>query len=162
MFDRALFFFNPNLSVDFQGQILSKYKLEFDHFDLFIILWFLAFYWYINFKIWTSFDHSIWRFFLKYSFWECFDIWFSIIHSKSISYRKMTNYIWINFIFSLVSKYIIFVILWHLLVLWFYRTSNIGQSQYFDFDFDFWLFSVKCEILNLKISYLVYLYYLYS
>ena len=32
--DRALFIFNPNLSVDFQGQLLSKYKSEFNHFGL--------------------------------------------------------------------------------------------------------------------------------
>ena len=38
MFDRALFIFNPNLSVDFRGQLLSKYKSEFDHFGLFRIL----------------------------------------------------------------------------------------------------------------------------
>ena len=33
-FDLALFIFNPNLSVDFRGQVLSKYKSEFDHFGL--------------------------------------------------------------------------------------------------------------------------------
>ena len=123
------------------------------------ILWFLDFYLYINYKIWISFGQSIWRFSLKCSFREFFDLWFSIIHSKSISYRKITNSISINSILSLVSKYIIFVIFWHLLVLWFDRFFTIGQIQ--RFDFDFWLFCVKSKILNLKISYLVYLYHLY-
>ena len=159
-FDRALFIFNLNLSIDFRGQLLSKYKSEFDNFYLFRILWFLAFYWYIICKIWISFDQSIWRFSLKCSFWEFSDLWFLIIHIKSISYRKIMNFISINSIFSLVSKYIIFLIFWHLLVLWFYKTSTVDQSQYFDFDF--WLFSVKSKILNLKIPYLVYLYHFYS
>ena len=82
------------------------------------------------------------------------------MHSKSISYPKITNSISINFIFSLVSKYIIFVIFWHLLILWFYRTLTIGQSQCFDFDF--WLFFVKSENSILRTSYLVYLYHFYS
>ena len=43
-FDRALFIFNLNLSIDFRGQLLSKYKSEFDNFCLFRILWFLDFY----------------------------------------------------------------------------------------------------------------------
>ena len=72
----------------------------------------------------------------------------------------MTNYIWINFPFSLVSKYIIFVIFWHCLILWFYITPTVGQSQCFDFDF--WLFSVKPENWILKTSHLVYLYHFYS
>ena len=70
------------------------------------------------------------------------------------------NYISINSIFSLVSKYIVFVIFWHCLVLWFYRTPTVGQSQFFDFDF--WLFCVKSENWILKNSYLVYLYHFYS
>ena len=88
------------------------------------------------------------------------DIWLSIIHSKSISYSKITNYISINSIFSLVYKYIIFVILWHLLIIWFYKTPTIGQSQCFDFDF--WLFSIKSENSILKTFYLVYLYHFHS
>ena len=71
-----------------------------------------------------------------------------------------TNYTSINSIFYLVSKYIIFVIFWLCLILWFYRTPTVGQSQCFDFDF--WLFSVKSEISILKISYLVYLYHFHS
>ena len=59
MFDQSLFIFNSNLGVDLRDQLLSKYKLEFDNFGLFGILWFLAFYWYINFEIWISFDKSI-------------------------------------------------------------------------------------------------------
>ena len=46
-----MFIFNPNLSVDFRGQLLSKYKSEFDNFGLFRIIWFLDFYLYINYKI---------------------------------------------------------------------------------------------------------------
>ena len=160
MFDRALFIFYLNLNVDFWGQLLSKCKSEFDHFYLFSILWFLYFYWYINCKIWISFDESIWRFSLKCSFREFSDLWFSIIHSKSISYWKIKNSISINSIFSLVSKYNFFLIFWHLLVLWFYRTLTVGQSQCFDFDF--WIFSDKSEIFNHKIYYLVYLYHFYS
>ena len=56
MFDWALFIFNPNLSVDFRGKFLSKYKSEFDNFGLFRILCFLDFYEYIKFMIWISFD----------------------------------------------------------------------------------------------------------
>ena len=67
------------------------------------------------------------------------------------------KYISINSIFSLVSKYLIFVIFWLCLILWFCRTSIIGQSQCFDFEF--WLFSVKSEISILKTSYLPYLYH---
>ena len=33
-FDRALFIFNPNLGIDFRGQLLSIYKSEFDNFGL--------------------------------------------------------------------------------------------------------------------------------
>ena len=105
-FDRALFIFYPNFNIDFRGQLLSKYKTEFNHFGLFRILLFLAFYWYINCKIWISFDWSIWWFLLRCSFRGFSDLWFSIIHSKLISYRKITSYISINFILSLVSKYI--------------------------------------------------------
>ena len=70
------------------------------------------------------------------------------------------NYISVNSIFSLVSKYLIFVIFWHCLILWFYRTYTVGQSQCFDFDF--WLFPVKPKNSILKNSYLVYLYHLCS
>ena len=56
MVDQSLFIFNLNLVVDLRDQLLSKYKLEFDNFALCQILWFLAFYWYINYKIWISFD----------------------------------------------------------------------------------------------------------
>ena len=98
--------------------------------------------------------------FLIFDFRGFRDLWFSIIHNKSISYPKITNFISINSIFSLVSKYIILIIFWHLLILWFYRTPTVGQSQCFDFDF--WLFSIESEILILKISYLVYLYYFHS
>ena len=51
MFDRTLFIFNPNLNVDFRGQLLSKCKSEFNHFGLLRILRFFAFYYYINFNI---------------------------------------------------------------------------------------------------------------
>ena len=143
MFDRGLFIFHQKSNADFRDQLPSIYKSEFDHFGLFRFLWFLSFHWNINCKIWISFDQSIWRFLLRYSFGGFSDIWFSIIHSKSISYPKITNYISISSIFSLVSKYIIFVIFWLCLILWFYRTLTVGQSQCFDFDF--WLFSVKPE-----------------
>ena len=162
MFDRGLFIFHQKSNVDFRGQLLSIYKSEFDHCGLFRFLWFLAFYWHINYKIWISFDWSIWRFPLRYSFRGFSDIWFSIIHSKSISYPKIANSISINFVFSLFSKFKIFVIFWHCVILWFYRTPIVNQSQCFDFDFDFWLFSIKSEILILKTSYLVYIYYLHS
>ena len=157
MFDQALFIFYQNLNVNFRGQLLSIYKSEFDHFCLFRILWFLYFHWYINYKISILFDQKIWRFPLRCSFGGFSDLWFWIIYNKSISYPKITKSISINSIFSLVSKYIIFVIFWHLLILWFYRTPTIGQSRCFDFDF--WLFSIKSEISILKISYLVYLYH---
>ena len=156
---RALFILHQISNVDFWGQLLSIYKSKFDHFYLFRFLWFLAFYWYINWKIWISFDSSIWRFPLRCSFRGFSDIWFSIIHIKSISYPKIMNSISINSIFSLVFKYIIFVIFWHLLILWFYRTPTVCQSQHFDFDF--WLFFVKSENWILKNFYLIYLYDLY-
>ena len=105
--------------------------------------------------IWISFDQSIWRFPLMCSFREFSNIWFSIIHNKSISYQKILNFISINSIFFLVSKYIIFVIFWHLLVLWFYRILTVGQSHCFDFEF--WLSSVKSEILNLKTCFSIFL-----
>ena len=54
-FDQPPFIFNPNLGVDLRDQLLLKYKLEFDNFGLFGILWLLDFYLYINFKIWISF-----------------------------------------------------------------------------------------------------------
>ena len=142
-FDRGLFIFNHKSSVDFRGQLLSIYKSEFDHFGLFRFLWFLDFHWHIIFKIWISFVGSIWRFPLRCSFRGFSDIWFSIIHSKSISYPKIRNFISINFIFSIVSKYIIFIMLWLCLFIWFYKTPTVGQSQCFNFDF--WLFSVKPE-----------------
>ena len=100
---------------------------------------------------------SIWRFPLRCSFRGFSDHWFLIIHNKSISYPKVTKYISINSIFSLVSKYLIFVIFWVRLVLWFCRTHTIDQSECFDFDF--WLFSVKSEISILKTFYLPYLYH---
>ena len=40
--DQPLFIFNPNLSVDLRDQLLLKYKLKFDNFGLFGILWLLA------------------------------------------------------------------------------------------------------------------------
>ena len=43
MFDQLLFIFHPNLGADLRDQLLSKYKLEFDNFGLFGILWLLAF-----------------------------------------------------------------------------------------------------------------------
>ena len=159
-FDRGQFIFHQKSNVDLQGQLILIYKSEFDNFSLVRFLWFLAFHRHINFKIWILFDWSIWRFPLRCSFQRFSDIWFLIIHSKSNSYPKITNYIPINFIFSLVSKYIVFVIFWDLLILWFYRTLTVGQSQFFDFDF--WLFSVKSEISILKTSYLVYLYHFHS
>ena len=84
----------------------------------------------------------------------------SIIYSKSISYPKITNVISINSIFSLVSKYIIFVMFWHCLILRFCRTHIIDQSQHFDFDF--LLFSIKHENSILKNWYLIYLHHFYS
>ena len=157
MFDQGLFIFHQKSNVDFRGQLLFIDKSEFDNFGLVGFLWFLAFYWHINCKIWISFGHSIWRFPLRCSFRGFSDHWFSIIHNKSISYPKITKLISINSIFSLVSKYIIFVIFWLCLILWFCRTPTAGQSQ--RFDFDFWLFSVKSEISILKTSYLPYLYH---
>ena len=59
MFDQPLFIFNPNLGIHLRDQLLLKYKLEFDNFDLFGILWLLSFYWYINYNISISFDKSI-------------------------------------------------------------------------------------------------------
>ena len=67
------------------------------------------------------------------------------------------KYISINSIFSLVCKYLLFVIFWPYLILWFCRTPTVGQSQ--RFDFDLLLFSVKSEISILKTSYLPYLYH---
>ena len=37
-FDQPLFIFNPNLGVHLWDQLLLKYKLDFDNFDLFGIL----------------------------------------------------------------------------------------------------------------------------
>ena len=42
-FGQPLFIFNPNLGVDLRDQLLLKYKLEFENFSLFRILWLLAF-----------------------------------------------------------------------------------------------------------------------
>ena len=58
-FDQLLFIFNLNLGVGLRDQLLLKYKLEFDNFDLFGIVWLLSFYLYVNFKIWISFELSI-------------------------------------------------------------------------------------------------------
>ena len=77
-----------------------------------------------------------------------------------MSYPTITKYISINSIFSLVFKYLLFVIFWLFLILWFCRTPTVGQSQCFDFDF--WLFSVKSEISILKTSYLTYLYHFHD
>ena len=44
VFDQPLFIFNLNLGVDLQDQLLLKYKLQFDYFGLFGILWLLDFY----------------------------------------------------------------------------------------------------------------------
>ena len=156
-FDHGLCIFHQKSNVDFRGQLLFIDKSEFDNISLVGFLWFLAFYWHINCKIWISFGHSIWRFPLRCLFRGFSDHWFSIIHNKSISYPKITKLISINSIFSLVSKYLIFVIFWLGLILWFCRTPTAGQSE--RFDFDFWLFSVKSEISNLKTSYLPYLYH---
>ena len=160
MFDQGLFTFIRSQMLTFGVNYFQFTNPNSIILVSFRFLWFLDFHWHINCKIWISFDWSIWQFPPKCSFWGFSDIWFSIIHSKSNSYSKITNYIPINFIFSLVSKYIIFVIFWCLLILWFYSTRTIGQSQCFDFDF--WLFSVKSEISIRKISYLVYLYHFYS
>ena len=54
-FDHLLFIFNLKLGVDLQGKLLSKYTVKFDNFGLFGILWLLAFYSYLNCKIWISF-----------------------------------------------------------------------------------------------------------
>ena len=54
MFDQLLFIFNLNLGVDLQDQLVLKYKLNFDDFGLFGILWLLDFHSYVNWKIWIS------------------------------------------------------------------------------------------------------------
>ena len=54
-FDQLLFIFKPNVGADLRDQLLLKYKLKFDNFSLFGILWLLAFYSYVNCKIWISF-----------------------------------------------------------------------------------------------------------
>ena len=107
------------------GSINFNLQIRIRSFGLFRFLWLLAFHWHRNFKIWISFGHSIWRFSLRCLFRGFFDSWFSIIHNKSISYPKMTNYISINSIFSLVSEHIIFVIFWLCLIFWFYSTPMI-------------------------------------
>ena len=63
-FDQLQFIFNPNLGVDLWDQLLLKYKLKFDNFGLFRILWLLAFHsyelqdfdiiWLANLKIYTE------------------------------------------------------------------------------------------------------------
>ena len=55
-FDHLLFIFYLNLGVDLRDQLLLKYKVKFDNFGLFGILWLLAFHSYVNFKIWISFS----------------------------------------------------------------------------------------------------------
>ena len=156
-FDQGLFIFHQKSNVDFRGQLLFIKKSEFDNLGLVRFLWFLAFHWHRNCKTWISFGHSIWRFPLRCQFRGFSNNWLSIIHNKSISYPKITKYISINSIFSLVSKYITFVIFWLCLILWFCRVPTIRQSQCFDFDC--WLFSIKSEISTLKTSYLSYLYH---
>ena len=42
-FDQLLLIFNQNLGVDLWDQLFLKYKLEFDNFGVFGILWLLAF-----------------------------------------------------------------------------------------------------------------------
>ena len=64
-FDQGLFIFHQKSNVDFRCQLLLIYEAEFDNFDLVRFLWFLAFYWHRNCKIWISLDHSIWRFPLR-------------------------------------------------------------------------------------------------
>ena len=65
MFDHRLFIFNPNLGIDLRGQLLSKYKVKFDNFDLFGILLSVSFLficklqdldiiWLVNLKIYTE------------------------------------------------------------------------------------------------------------
>ena len=119
--------------------------------SLFRFLWFLAFHWHINFKIWILFVRSIWRFPLRCSFRGFSDIWFSIIHSKSISYPKITNYISINFIFSLVLKYIIFVIFWLCLILWFIVHLLLVKVNDLTLTFDFSLSNPRIKFLKLLI-----------
>ena len=155
-FDWGIIIFHQKSNVDFLDQLLSIYKSEFHYFSLFRFLGFLVFHWHINCNIWILFDRTIWPFPLRCSFRGFSDIWFSIIHSKSISYPNITNFISINSIFSLVCKYIIFVIFWHCLIIWSYKIPTVGQSQHFDIDF--WLFSLKSRNSILKTSYLVYLY----
>ena len=138
MFDRAVFILYQNSNVNFRGQLLSIYKSEFDHFGLFRFLWFLAFHWHINFKIWISFDWSIWRFPVKCSFRGFSDIWFSIIHSKSISYPKIKNSISINSIFF--SSFEI------------YNFSNLVTPFWFS-DFTEHLLLVKVNALTLTFNF---------
>ena len=42
-FDQLLLIFNQNLGVDLRDELFLKYKLEFDNFGVFGILWLLAF-----------------------------------------------------------------------------------------------------------------------
>ena len=55
MFDHRLFIFNPKLGIDVREKLVLKYKVKFDKFYLFGILWLLAFYSYVNSKIIISF-----------------------------------------------------------------------------------------------------------
>ena len=71
-----MFIFNPNLGVDLRGQLLSKYKVKFDDFGLFGILWllfcnsyelqYLDIIWLVNLKIYTEVFIS--RFFVIFDF----------------------------------------------------------------------------------------------
>ena len=63
MFDHRLFIFNPNLGVNLRVQLLLKYKVKFDNFGLFGILWLLNFIcdlqdldiiWLVNLKIYIE------------------------------------------------------------------------------------------------------------
>ena len=44
MIDHLLLIFNLNLGVDLRVQLILKYKVKFDNFDLIGIIWFLTFY----------------------------------------------------------------------------------------------------------------------
>ena len=44
MFDHRLFIFNPNLGVDLREKLVLKYKMKFENFGVFGILWLLHFY----------------------------------------------------------------------------------------------------------------------
>ena len=88
---------------------------------------------------------------LRCSFRGFFYIWFSIIHSKSIFYPKITNYILINSIFSLVSKYIIFVIIWLCLISDFIEHLLLVKVNALTLTFDFSLSNLRIKFLKLLI-----------